>query len=174
MELKRRRREMVLAMRCAGGAGSSSVELQLLVRVKSELRRNRPGRLGIGTQEKVGSPQRCRVHFSLRSPPAPGHRPSSPSILTGGHTMNTSTTVTTVNMLRAASRSARASSSSRALSTAAKSARTSLRPHPVVIGPTQLNRYQEHYRTTLASDLLYMTYDAAVNLDAETDRKSVV
>ncbi|KAI3479486.1 hypothetical protein L1887_58444 [Cichorium endivia] len=26
----------------------------------------------------------------------------------------------------------------------------------------------KHYRTTLASDLLYMTYDAAVNLDAET------
>ncbi|SPO44821.1 related to 60S ribosomal protein L7, mitochondrial [Moesziomyces antarcticus] len=86
--------------------------------------------------------------------------------------MNTSTTVTTVNMLRAASRSARASSSSRALSTAAKSARTSLRPHPVVIGPTQLNRYQEHYRTTLASDLLYMTYDAAANLDAETRASS--
>lgn len=93
--------------------------------------------------------------------------------------MNTSTTVTTVNMLRQASRSvqtaARASasasssssaaSSSRALSTAAKSARTTLRPHPVVIGPTQLNRYQEHYRTTLSTDLLYMTFDPAVNLD---------
>ncbi|CCF54436.1 hypothetical protein NDA11_006234 [Ustilago hordei] len=93
--------------------------------------------------------------------------------------MNTSTTVTTVNMLRQASRSiqtaARASasasssssfaSSSRALSTAARSARTTLRPHPVVIGPTQLNRYQEHYRNTLSTDLLYMTFDPAVNLD---------
>ncbi|TKY84882.1 hypothetical protein EX895_005962 [Sporisorium graminicola] len=100
--------------------------------------------------------------------------------------MNPATTVmTTVNMLRqAASRSAvraaaasssssSASGSSRTLSTssyasaaaAAKSARTTLRPHPVVLGPTQLNRYQEHYRTTLASDLLYMTFDPAVNLD---------
>ncbi|CDR87851.1 related to 60s ribosomal protein l7, mitochondrial precursor [Sporisorium scitamineum] len=99
--------------------------------------------------------------------------------------MNTSTTVTTtVNMLRqaatrsslavrasASASSSAAPSSSRMLTTcsaataAAKSARTSLRPHPVVLGPTQLNRYQEHYRTTLASDLLYMTYDPAVNLD---------
>lgn len=83
--------------------------------------------------------------------------------------MNTSTTVTTtVNMLRqASSRASAAASSSRTLTTSAvaRSARTTLRPHPVVIGPTQLNRYQEHYRNTLSSDLLYMTYDAAVNLD---------
>ncbi|KAJ9477480.1 54S ribosomal protein L7, mitochondrial [Pseudozyma hubeiensis] len=97
--------------------------------------------------------------------------------------MNTSTTVTTtVNMLRQAAacstRAVRASpssassssagaapGSSRMLNTAAKSPRTTLRPHPVVIGPTQLNRYQEHYRTTLASDLLYMTFDPAVNLE---------
>lgn len=90
--------------------------------------------------------------------------------------MNTSTTVTTVNMLRAATRSVRASSSnppssSRLLST--KSPRTTLRPHPVVIGPTQLNRYQEHYRTTLSSDLLYMTYDPAVNLDPALPPSSI-
>lgn len=100
--------------------------------------------------------------------------------------MNTSTTVTTtVNMLRQAgvrsTRAFRASTSSlagasagssRMLNTAAKSPRTTLRPHPVVIGPTQLNRYQEHYRTTLASDLLYMTYDPAVNLDASIPASS--
>ncbi|SPO22440.1 related to 60s ribosomal protein l7, mitochondrial precursor [Ustilago trichophora] len=87
--------------------------------------------------------------------------------------MNASTTVTTVNMLRQAvattrtvRASARASCSTRTLTTAAKSARTTLRPHPVVIGPTQLNRYQEHYRNTLSTDLLYMTFDPAVNLDA--------
>lgn len=85
--------------------------------------------------------------------------------------MNTSTTVNTVNMLRQASRSLRAScSSSRASSSSTrmlstKSSRTALRPHPVIIGPTQLNRYQEHYRNTLSTDLLYMTFDAAVNLD---------
>ncbi|SNX82631.1 related to 60S ribosomal protein L7, mitochondrial [Melanopsichium pennsylvanicum] len=89
--------------------------------------------------------------------------------------MNSSTTVTTtVNMMRAAvTRSTRASTSTRTLSTAAaasaatapKSPRTTLRPHPVVLGPTQLNRYQEHYRNTLSTDLLYMTYDPAVNLE---------
>lgn len=57
-------------------------------------------------------------------------------------------------------------SSSRMLSTGtAKSPRTSLRPHPVIIGPTQLNRYQEHYRNTLSTDLLYMTFDPATNLE---------
>ncbi|CAO1614826.1 unnamed protein product [Parajaminaea phylloscopi] len=30
---------------------------------------------------------------------------------------------------------------------------------PLVPGPTQLNRYEEHYRQTLAPSLLYMTYD---------------
>lgn len=30
---------------------------------------------------------------------------------------------------------------------------------PISIGPTQLNRYEEHYRQTLAPSLLYMTYD---------------
>ncbi|CBQ70656.1 related to 60S ribosomal protein L7, mitochondrial [Sporisorium reilianum SRZ2] len=68
-----------------------------------------------------------------------------------------------------------AAGSSRMLSTssavaeaAAKSERTTLRTHPVVLGPTQLSRYQEHYRTTLASDLLYMTYDPAVSLDSSS------
>ncbi|EST06168.1 Ribosomal protein L5 [Kalmanozyma brasiliensis GHG001] len=99
--------------------------------------------------------------------------------------MNTSTTVTTtVNVLRqAATRSAgRASSSARsstpsssrmltttsAAQSASKSARTTLRTHPVVIGPTQLNRYQEHYQSTLASDLLYMSFDPALNIDSSS------
>lgn len=30
---------------------------------------------------------------------------------------------------------------------------------PIVLGPTQLSRYEEHYRETVAPSLLYMTYD---------------
>lgn len=37
--------------------------------------------------------------------------------------------------------------------------RTTLPQQNLVLGPSQLNRFQEHYHTTLAEDLLYMTYE---------------
>ncbi|EPQ28261.1 uncharacterized protein PFL1_04088 [Pseudozyma flocculosa PF-1] len=64
-----------------------------------------------------------------------------------------------------AAASTSAKSSAPAAATTAQGARpnlpsrTALPHYPVVVGPTQLNRLQEHYRNTLASDLLYMTYD---------------
>ena len=32
-------------------------------------------------------------------------------------------------------------------------------PRPITLGPRQRNRYDEHYHTTLAPDLVYLTYD---------------
>ncbi|PWN46761.1 ribosomal protein L5 [Violaceomyces palustris] len=37
--------------------------------------------------------------------------------------------------------------------------RTFIPPARIVVGPTQINRLQEHYKRTLSSDLLYMIYD---------------
>lgn len=64
-------------------------------------------------------------------------------------------------LARHASTSASASSSSSATSTvtAVVPPRTALPAYSLELGPTGLNRLQEHYRSTLSSDLLYMTYD---------------
>ncbi|KAN0060904.1 54S ribosomal protein L7, mitochondrial [Thecaphora frezii] len=76
--------------------------------------------------------------------------------------------------LASASPSPRLAVAQRAASTSAKPSslahqkpnvpsRTALPHYPLIIGPTQPNRLQEHYRHTLASDLLYMTYDHSLH-----------
>lgn len=48
-------------------------------------------------------------------------------------------------------------------------------PRYIKLGPTQLNRYEEHYRQTLAPSLLYMTYDpewASVNASEKLNMAS--
>lgn len=59
--------------------------------------------------------------------------------------------------------------STRSFATSSRCASTGVAPRnvltnpeiepPLVLGPTQMNRYEEHYRNTLAPSLLYMTYD---------------
>lgn len=44
-----------------------------------------------------------------------------------------------------------------------------LKSPSLVIGPTQLNRLDEHYRSTLSSDLLYMTYEHPNSSSTSTD-----